>query len=308
MKCLKIIVVTFIFAVIAFVTAEIYFFKETNSPQNINYQLEKSIYYYQKGNYIKSVKYLQALNFAYDLKNISCLNKVAFLDTIGAHKKSIEVIKNKLKENPNNRVLNAMLGMKYLADKNYSEAEKYIIKSATYENITSYTYSRLGDFYYNFNEPKRAVVAYTESIKLIPKLKTKEEKTARLKVEHLHRADAYRQAGDYKNALEDYKILLKQDLKPCMDPSRIYYLVSICKYKLGDLDASLVAIDKAISMSNKPYPQYLMQKSYIYYGRKEYEKFDLLIDEALKHATSEEKKEIIKIRAKMDEYRKLVKH
>ncbi len=306
MRKFKIILKLIIAFLVALIAIETYLFIDVMSIKNIDKQFDKAIEYYRNGNYIKASRHLVGVYSSPIISefDVFCAYRVGLLDAIGAHEKATSLLKKSLESYPDNSLLNAMMGIKYLDEKNYPEAEKYLIKSATYNGITASTYLKLGEFYSKFDEPKRAISAYSEAIKLASKLKSGKEKQGRINVARLARADAYRQIGDFKNALNDYSYISKQKHNPCISFAYIHYSISICKYKLGDYDGAMIDIDKAISMSKKPYANYFLQKSYIYFDKKDYEKFELYFKKALELASPEEEKNMLKIKAEMEDYKK----
>ena len=283
MKCLKNILMLFVILALVYVAYEFSLFWEVYSIKNIDVSYKIGLEYYKKGNYIKSIKHLAGVYYGIfpEIKDVLCADKAALLNTFGMQEWANETIKNGLKENPDNKILNIMLGLKYLEDKNYLEAEKHIIRSATYKDVTSSTYVTLGDVYLKFDEPKRAVVAYDKSIELAPQLKTEREKIARIRSGYLWRAIAYLQAGEYENALNDCEFLIKQKLSSCISPDHVYYLMSISKTGLKDYAGALHDINKSISLSKFPYAKYQAQKSLIYLEQNDYKKAELFIKYAL---------------------------
>ncbi len=203
MKILKITLnafAVFLIVLVIYVVCEIRMFQEIHSLKYEKAQYGKMVEYYKNGNYIKSVKYhiyLRSSVVPFAAPEVSYANKAAILDTIGLHKKSIDVLQNGIEkvDYPFNNILTDMLVMRYLSDKNYPEIEKTVSKALARGAEPMYLYWQLGDLYLEFNEPQRAITAYMEAIKQAKNEKNEKKRNGALYALHQRRAAAYSEFG-----------------------------------------------------------------------------------------------------------------
>lgn len=203
MKILKFVLNTFalfLIVLVIYVACEIRIFQEIHSLKYEKVQYSKMVEYYKNGNYIKSVKYhiyLRSSVVPFAAQEVSYANKAAILDALGMHKKSIEILQGGIEkvDYPFNNILTDMLVMRYLSDKNYPEIEKTASYALARGANPMYLYWQLGDLYLEFNEPQRAITAYTEAIKYAKNEKNEKKRNGALNALHQGRIAAYNKCG-----------------------------------------------------------------------------------------------------------------
>ena len=193
--------------------------------------------------------------------------KIISLNNLKKTTEANTVLNEAIKELPNSSILNFQKGMTIAKNGDLKEALVFLNKSAELEP-TDKIYMVIGDLCSNANEHEKAIEAYTNAIKINPKL---------VKA-YMGRAKDCGDIGNYKCSLENYETLKK--MYP--DNPLYYHMTSLYKTNTKDLDGAMVDIDKAISMSKKPEATFYSQKAWVYLEKKEYKEAIKYAKEALK--------------------------
>lgn len=154
----------------------------------------------------------------------------------------------------------------YLYDTPKTLSNDNLFLSDTKKN--AYMYFETAKKYSELKDHKNAITYYTKAIELYPDFVQA----------YVGRA---KDCGDIENwqcSLDNYEILKK------MHPynHRFYYMASLYKTNLRDLDSAMEDIDKAIAMVKKPNSEYYAQKAWVYIEKDDYNNAILYLNKSLK--------------------------